>query len=156
MTLWCVSAVKNDRWLAPAAEQMLVWGPNKWMWRGSECLSWVCGVHYQEGSALGPTIDVQKHSLKFTVREGGVVPVFYSFPKTPSILKAQYSNGTGGRLDEKRRRKERMRVRNQGFKEGDWEEKRRGESALDSVHCLDVNWSWSTFCRHRKQQVPSA
>lgn len=71
MTLWCVSAVKSDRWLAPAAEQMLVWGPNKWMWRGSECLSWVCGVHYQEGSALGPTIDVQKHSLKFTVRGGG-------------------------------------------------------------------------------------
>lgn len=122
--------------------------------RWFECLRWVCGVHYQGGSAPRVTVDGEKPSVKFTVWGGGGAPctllVFRDTHHPKSIIK------WCGLLVEKQRQKERMRGRNQGFKEGKCEEKRRGESALDSIHCLDVNWSWSGFCQHRKQQVQSA
>lgn len=60
---------------------------------GSECLSWVCGVHYQEGSALRPTIDVQKHSLKFTVRGAPCILLISKDTQHPKSTKKQQNGG---------------------------------------------------------------
>lgn len=106
-------------------------------------------------SAPRATDDVEKHWAKSTLWEAPSSSFFPLFLRTPIYLNTQSGKEEGGCWQGREDRVEDKKEES-GVQGGEMRGKRREKSPLNSYHCLDVNWSWSRFRWHRKQQVQSA
>lgn len=118
----------------------------------------VCGVHYQQGSAVCP----QGHrwcreTLSQVYSLGGSLIILYSpFSQDTHLPKYTIKEGGGGGVGKEGEGRVEDKKEESGVQGGEMRGKRREKSSLNSYHCLDVNWSWSRFRWHRKQRVQSA